>query len=854
MTIITSTPTDSTPVDPLNVARRYLAADLSLLPIRRDGTKAPASEWKAYQERLPSEADLSRWYGSQKPFGIAIICGIVSGALELLDFDQRADEIWPAWRELVEAEFPGLVARLSVVKTPRPGYHVRYRCPDLPGGIPGSERLAVDPSLPVNQRVVIETRGEGGYGLAPGTPAECHEFCRLYEHIAGPPLTALENITPAEREVLIRCARSFDLSAVPEPGRDKVNGQLRPGDDFNSRGPDWPELLEPHGWVNVGTRADDAKLWCRPNKEGRGWSATTGYCAAKDGREFFAVFSSNAAPFPGPSGGRPCSMHDKFSVYALLNHGGDFKAAAKALAVQGYGEQTPRIRFGTPSTIGKSAHATADGEEKPRQVLRSIKASAVTRAPVDWLWPRWIPRGMLSILDGDPGLGKSTITADWAARVSRGWPMPPAARGTVVGEPAGVVILSAEDSAAHTIRPRLEEAGADLERITLIEAVQCGDSERPPTLPLDVDLIAELALANGVKFMVVDPFMAYLDSELNAHNDQHVRLCLHQFKLLAERTGAAVLVVRHLNKMTSVSAALYRGGGSIGIVGAARAAMVVGRDPGDPQVRVLAMNKLNIATHPRSLTYSLEAAGDVARIGWGQECDLTADEIISQPARRRAGEALQDAEEFLVDVLANGPVLSVEIKEKAKDAGIKERTLSRAKKKLKVEHYKAGFSPKTWTWKMPNDSRLGPDPTTLGPDGDGRQEPPENKGRHDRCQPDDLASVERCQETVPAADRCQPDDVGGGRENPTNSGESARPMPTGQNGQAVATVGTCQPRLVREGDGYKVYDMGTFSGKPPAETAPALPVEDDPDYWAKMDALDKQWAAEHTHGPGSERR
>lgn len=141
------------------IARAHVAAGLSVVPIRRDGSKAPTVKWKAYQQRRPTDAELRHWFGCPKPPGIAVVGGRVSGELELLDFDQRADVIFPAWCELVEAERPGLVARLNVVKTPRPGYHIRYCCPDLPGGVPGNEKLAEDPSLPAKRRVLIETRG-----------------------------------------------------------------------------------------------------------------------------------------------------------------------------------------------------------------------------------------------------------------------------------------------------------------------------------------------------------------------------------------------------------------------------------------------------------------------------------------------------------------------------------------------------------------------------------------------------------------------------------------------------------------------------------------------------------------------
>jgi hypothetical protein len=325
----------------LDAALAYAAGGLSVIPIKRDGSKAPAvGTWKQYQKRLPTEAELREWFDGPDPPGIAIVGGDVSGGLETIDFDKMADSIYPKWCELVEAERPGLTARLCVVRTPRPGFHVRYRCAEAP--IPGNCKLAVDPSLPANDRTLIETRGQGGYALAPGGPPECHETGRTYEHVAGPDLTHLEATSADDREVLWRCARSFDrepaAEAATQTGANSAG--LRPGDDFNRRGPDWEEILT--DWTVAQKVTGGGRYWRRPGKE-KGWSATTGVCTSKDGVDLFACFSENAAPFRGASGGRPCSCYSKFAAYTVLNHAGDFQAAAKELARQGYGEQDAKF-------------------------------------------------------------------------------------------------------------------------------------------------------------------------------------------------------------------------------------------------------------------------------------------------------------------------------------------------------------------------------------------------------------------------------------------------------------------------------------------------------------------------------
>jgi RecA-family ATPase len=322
--------------------------------------------------------------------------------------------------------------------------------------------------------------------------------------------------------------------------------------------------------------------------------------------------------------------------------------------------------------------------------------------PIDWLWKSWIARSCLNLLDGDPDLGKSTITIDFAARVSRGWPMPSLPGGEQVCEPADVLLLSAEDSAAQTIRPRLDAAGADVSRIHLFEAVKQGEDERPPILPFDLDLVAETIRARRIALVVVDPLMAYLDSNINAHHDQDVRRAMHRLKILAEQTGAAVLVVRHLNKLAG-GPALYRGGGSIGIIGAARSAMVVGRDPGDDKRRVLASNKCNLGPAPRSLYYSLEPKGDVARIGWGKECDLRAADILEHPTARRQSRGEQCAE-AVQQLLTSGPKRVEDLEGALMAMGYGQNAIKDGRRLARVKVERAGFGKEgAWMAKLPDE-------------------------------------------------------------------------------------------------------------------------------------------------------
>ncbi len=163
----------------LEIAKRYVAAGLSVVPVLPDGTKKPVYAWKEYQSRLPTSAELHMWFAGEPRFGIAIICGMVSGGLEVLDFD--AAEAFDEWQACLGKESPGFLDSLPQVQTPNGGRHVYFRTP----APLGNQKLARNK----DGKTRIETRGEGGYVLAPGSPPQCHPTGRTYQHIAGPDVT-----------------------------------------------------------------------------------------------------------------------------------------------------------------------------------------------------------------------------------------------------------------------------------------------------------------------------------------------------------------------------------------------------------------------------------------------------------------------------------------------------------------------------------------------------------------------------------------------------------------------------------------------------------------------------------------
>ena len=339
----------------------------------------------------------------------------------------------------------------------------------------------------------------------------------------------------------------------------------------------------------------------------------------------------------------------------------------------------------------------------------SVCVADVEPETVQWCWADRVPYGKIAVLDGDPGLGKSTITLDLAARLTTGSPLP---GGPTPGrrEPVSVLLLSAEDGVADTIRKRLEAAGADLTRVHVMDVVPAEDGgTRPLTLPDDLGAVEAEAARVEAGLLVVDPLMAFLSGDVNAHRDSDVRRVLHALKLFAEGSSVAVVVVRHLNKSGGANS-LYRGGGSIGIIGAARAGLVVAPDPDDPgeERRVLAVTKSNLAAKPASLAYRLvgDTEHQCARVVWEGESDRGADDLLrgrDDDEHVSKVDACADALRALLEDSPGG-VTPKHAAAYCADAGFSHRTYERARKLLgvvSVPPEAPGTKGATWRIELP---------------------------------------------------------------------------------------------------------------------------------------------------------
>lgn len=317
---------------------------------------------------------------------------------------------------------------------------------------------------------------------------------------------------------------------------------------------------------------------------------------------------------------------------------------------------------------------------------------------VEWLSPGRIAYGKTTILDGDPGLGKSTMTLDWAAKVTRGDPLPDGE----ATRPRGVMILTAEDGPEDTIRPRLEVAGADLMRAIIVNMVDEQGRKDLVSIPEDLASLKHMIIDQDIALVIIDPLVAFLTATSSANSDQDMRRALSPLAQLAEDTGAAVLMVRHLNKTVGGSS-IYRGGGSIGIIGAARFGLLVGRDGESKDHRLLTTVKANLGPEPPSWSWRLVGVPDtdVARVEWLGHSEETAADITDQGRTGEERESYQEAKEWLIATLQSGAMTVKEIKRLAREAGITEATLRRAKHKLGVKYQRDSFGG-DYQWDLPD--------------------------------------------------------------------------------------------------------------------------------------------------------
>ena len=322
--------------------------------------------------------------------------------------------------------------------------------------------------------------------------------------------------------------------------------------------------------------------------------------------------------------------------------------------------------------------------------LKLINMEQVEVEKIDWLLYPFIPFGKVTIVQGDPGEGKTTMVLQIIAKLTKGEAVLPSGSDepaleakTVDLEPVNVIYQTAEDGLGDTIKPRLLSAGADCSRVMVID-----DNDQALTM-MDARL-EEAIIKTKARLVVLDPIQGFLGAAVDMHRANEIRPLMKRVAVLAEKYHCAIILIGHMNKNSNGKSS-YRGLGSIDFKAAARSVLIVGRIKDEPEIRVVCHVKSSLAPEGKSIAFRLDKDTGFEWIG---EYDISADDLLSGDNR---GQKIHEAKEFLKEILVSGSVAQTKVAEEAESRGIKKKTLWNAKKELEIESVKIGNQ---WFWML----------------------------------------------------------------------------------------------------------------------------------------------------------
>ena len=328
--------------------------------------------------------------------------------------------------------------------------------------------------------------------------------------------------------------------------------------------------------------------------------------------------------------------------------------------------------------------------EKQNVELKLIHMEDVVSKEVEWLWYPYIPYGKITIIEGDPGEGKTTLVLKLAAALSRGLPLP--CDDDKEYEPIHIIYQTAEDGIEDTIKPRLEKAGADCSMIRVID-------ETDKELSMTDDRLEQAIIETKARLIILDPIQAYIGATVDMHRANEIRPVLNHLGIIAEKHNCAIILIGHMNK-ASGSKSTYRGLGSIDIQATARSVLLVARLRDKPNIRIMAHDKSSLAPAGDAIGFEMTEDNGMVCIG---PYDITIDELLSGN-EGRGKKKLDIAENFIKEYFGSNKVIpSNEIMMEAAKRSIKRNTLLSAKKKLGITSDKEKAEDGTiyWTWVMP---------------------------------------------------------------------------------------------------------------------------------------------------------
>ncbi len=321
--------------------------------------------------------------------------------------------------------------------------------------------------------------------------------------------------------------------------------------------------------------------------------------------------------------------------------------------------------------------------------LKLINMEQVEVEKIDWLIYPFIPFGKVTIVQGDPGEGKTTMVLQIIAKLTKGEPVLPGSDEpilegkTMALEPVNVIYQTAEDGLGDTIKPRLLAAGADCSRVMVID-----DNDQALTM-MDARL-EEAIIQTKARLVVLDPIQGFLGADVDMHRANEIRPLMKRVAVLAEKYHCAIILIGHMNKNSNGKSS-YRGLGSIDFQAAARSVLIVGRIKDEPEIRVVCHVKSSLAPEGKSIAFRLDNDKGFEWIG---EYDISADDLLSGENR---GQKIHAAKEFLKEILVSGSMAQTKVAEEAESRGIKKKTLWNAKKELEIDSVKIGNQ---WFWML----------------------------------------------------------------------------------------------------------------------------------------------------------
>jgi hypothetical protein len=619
--------------EPLDLAHSYFARGLSVLPVEYRG-KRPAHNGKllsGWQRLRLTAHDLPAYFNGQ-PQNVGALLGEPSGGLVDVDLDCAAAVLLaPAFLPATGATFGRTSKRRSHYLYYANLTTRKFRDPLLESRKGAAEQ---------EKAMLLELRSTGAQTVFPGST-----------HESGEPITWDEDGEPARVEAKVLERGAARLAAA------SLLARYWPGGSRNDAANALAGGLLRAGWA-VGEVEQFVGAVCR---------------AAQDEE----------------TQARVRAVADTAAKLRAGESVTGWPTLAEIIDKRLFSRVCEWLEIRNAAAAQDKATDAGGGAAQDDVPLRVVCMADVAPEQVTWLWFPYVARGKLTLLEGDPGLGKSWLTCALACAVSRGQGLPGAEPFT----PGTVLMLSAEDGLGDTLRPRLDAVGADVTRVFALA--------EPVTLDAAGLLRLEAAIIeHKPDLVIIDPLFAYTGGKVDIHRANECRAVSAPLAAIAERHGCAIVAVRHLGKSRGGGHALNAGIGSIDFTAAARSVLLVGRDPDDEQKRALVQTKNNLAPIGEAVGYKLEGG----QFFWTGASDLTAGRILAAESDEGERTSITEAVEFLTTALSGGARDSKAVKDEARGVGISEATLRRAKARLKVQARKVGLPGshcQKWVWQLP---------------------------------------------------------------------------------------------------------------------------------------------------------